>query len=47
MPSNVPRHDGFNKWQIKEGYIVLMLKDGRVARRVEKYSPKKSKGDKK
>jgi len=34
------RHDGFNKWQIKNGFIVLMTKDGRIARTIEKYKPK-------
>lgn len=38
------RHDGFNKWQIKDGYIVLMKKDGTIAKKFDKVGTKKVKG---
>lgn len=31
---------GFNKMQIKDGWIVRMYKDGRIKSRIEKYNPK-------
>ncbi len=36
MAARVPIHHGFNKWQIKDGYIVLMKKDGTIAKRFDK-----------
>lgn len=36
MSSKFIRHDGFNKWQIKDGYVVLMKKDGTIAKRFDK-----------
>lgn len=29
------RHDGFNKYQIKDGAIVIMRKDGRIRERLD------------
>lgn len=34
------RHDGFNKWQIKDGWIVLMDKSGSIKKRIEPYRRK-------
>jgi len=41
MTARVPKHYGFNKWQIKDGYIVLMKKDGTIAKRFDKVGTKK------
>lgn len=37
------RNDGFNKYQIKNGYIVLMRKDGSIAKVLDKYETGKKK----
>ena len=33
-------HHGFNPVQIKDGWIVVMRKDGRIKSRLEKWNPK-------
>jgi len=33
----------FNPIQIKDGWIVRLRKDGRIAERIEKYPPEKKK----
>ena len=35
------KHHGFNKTQIKDGWIVRLRKDGSIKARLEKYEPKK------
>ena len=35
---------GFNKTQIKDGWIVRIGKDGRIKARLEPYTPKHKKG---
>lgn len=37
------RHDGFNKWQIKDGHIVLLRKDGSVVLRKDRKTGKQLK----
>jgi len=34
------RHDGFNRWQIKDGTIVLVTKDGSIRLRKDKKTGK-------
>lgn len=41
------KHHGFNKTQIKDGWIVIMRKDGRIKSKVEPWTPGKPKVDKK
>jgi hypothetical protein len=35
----------FNPMQIKDGWIVRMTKDGRIAQKIERYSPRQPKKD--
>lgn len=44
MSSKLNRHDGFNKWQIKDGYIVLMKKNGTIVKRFDKIGTNKKGG---
>ena len=37
------KRGAFNPIQIKEGWIVRLHKDGRIAERIEKYPPEKKK----
>jgi hypothetical protein len=37
------QHHGFNKTQIKDGWIVRMRKDGTIAVKLEPYPRKKTK----
>jgi len=41
MPKRKPT--AFNPIQIKDGWIVRLRKDGRIAERIEKYPPEKKK----
>ena len=33
------RHDGFNKTQIKDGWVVNLRKDGTVRSKIQKWIP--------
>lgn len=37
------RHDGFNKYQIKDGWIVLMDKNGKIKQKLDPYKGNKKK----
>ena len=39
MSAKYSRCFGFNKTQIKDGWIVRMGKDGNIRERIEKYPP--------
>jgi hypothetical protein len=40
MSAKYSRNEPFNKMQIKDGWIVIMRKDGTVKSRIEPYRPK-------
>ena len=40
MSAKFKRSHRFNKTQIKDGWIVILRKDGRIKARIEPYQPK-------
>jgi hypothetical protein len=43
MSAKYTRNEPFNKKVIKDGWIVIMRKDGTIKSRIEPYTPKVSK----